>query len=99
MEFKNKLQTDSVRYVSANIPVTSLLAYDATQQGNGFSFGDGKKDRYYVEGWKTKDQSLSWKFRTSLPCNFKLIIKYVASKETDGGIYSVTMDEFYCRIL
>ena len=56
---KNGLQTDSVRYVSTNIPVTRLLAYDATQQGNGFAFGDGKRDRYYVEGWKSKDQNLS----------------------------------------
>jgi alpha-L-fucosidase len=97
VELKDKLLTDSVRYVSANIPLTRLLAYDAIQQGKGFSFGDGKKDRYYVEGWKTKDQSLSWKFRTSVPGNFKIVIKYVAPSETNGGVYSVTMDEFYSQ--
>jgi alpha-L-fucosidase len=94
VKFKNQLQTDSVRYVSTN-SLTRLLAYDATQQGKGFSFGDGKRDRYYVDGWKTKDQSLSWKFRTSSSANFKILIKYVAPKELAGGIYGATLDDFY----
>ena len=97
IELKNGLQTDSVRYVSTNIPVTRLLAYDATQRGKGFSFGDGKTDRYYVEGWKSKDQNLSWDFRTASPANFKLRIKYLAPAETAGGMYAVSLDENFSQ--
>jgi alpha-L-fucosidase len=97
VELKNALRTDSVRYVSTNIPLTRLLAFDAQQQGKGFGFGDGKTDRYYVDGWKNKDQSLSWNFRTSAASDFKIVIKYLAPEETSGGIYSVALDEHYSQ--
>lgn len=97
VELKNGLQTDPVRYVSTNIPVTRLLAFDAGQQGKGFGFGDGKRDRYYVDGWKTKEQSLSWDFRTNAAADFRLVIKYLAPEETSGGIYSVALDEHYSQ--
>jgi len=64
LELKNELRTDSVRYVSSNIASTRLLAFDATLHGEGFAYGDGKTARYYVEGWKSKEQYLSWDFRT-----------------------------------
>jgi alpha-L-fucosidase len=97
VELKNGLQTDSVRYVSANIPLTRLLAYDATQQGGGFNFGDGKRDRYYVQGWKSKEQNLTWDFRTSFPSDFKIAIKYLAPSETAGGTYAFALDENYSQ--
>ncbi|MFL5811527.1 MAG: glycoside hydrolase family 88 protein, partial [Flavisolibacter sp.] len=97
VDVKGSLQTDSVRYVSTNIPVTRLLAYDAVQQGNGFAFGDGKTNRYYVEGWKSKEQSLSWNFRTAAPQDFKLVIKYLAPKETAGGMYAFSLDQNYSQ--
>ena len=65
VDLKSQIQTDSIRYVSTNVPKTRLLAFDATQEGKGFGFGDGKTDRYYVEGWKNKDQALRWDFRTA----------------------------------
>ena len=97
MDIMNKLQTNSIRYVSSNIPLTRLLAFDATQEGKGFGFGDGKRDRYYVEGWKNKEQNLSWNFRTATPGDFKVIIKYLASEETSGGLYSVALDDYYAQ--
>ena len=93
VELKNKIDTDPVRYVSANIPITRLLAFDATQQGKGFNFGDGKTDRYYVEGWKTKEQSVSWIFRTTEPGSFKVVIKYL-SGENAGGTYNLKLDKY-----
>jgi alpha-L-fucosidase len=92
VELKNKLQTDSIRIISTNIPVTRLLAFDAIQQGNGFAFGDGKTNRYYVEGWKSMNQTLSWNFKTTEPASFKLVIKYLAPAETSGGKYNITLD-------
>ncbi len=97
VELKNGLQTDAIRYVSTNIPLTRLLAFDARQEGKGFGFGDGKTDRYYVEGWKTREQNLSWDFRTTRPGDFKLVMKYLAPAETSGGMYAVTLDEYYTQ--
>jgi len=82
----NNWQTDSVRYLAPNIPLTRLLAFDATQHGKGLGFGDGKAARYYVDGWKNKDQYLSWNFRTGAPASYHLIIKYLAG-EGAGGRY------------
>ncbi|HTI07618.1 MAG TPA: alginate lyase family protein [Puia sp.] len=79
-------KTDSVRYLAPNIPLTRLLAFDATQHGAGFGFGDGKAGRYYVDGWKNKDQFLSWKFRTGGADSYHLVIKYLAG-EGSGGTY------------
>ena len=95
LELKNALQADSIRFVSTNIPTTRLLAYDAIQKGKDFSFGDGKTDRYYVDGWKSTDQNLSWIFRNSQPADFKMLIKYISPKELAGGRYAVSVDQFY----
>ena len=78
-------KTDSVRYLAPNIPVTRLLAFDATQHGAGFGFGDGKAGRYYVDGWKNKDQFLSWNFRTGGSASYHLVIKYLSGEGTGGG--------------
>jgi alpha-L-fucosidase len=90
LDFKNKIDVDTVRYVSTNIPLTRLLAYDGTQHGKGFGFGDGKTDRYYVDGWKNKEQSLSWRFRTGERATFKVNLRYLVSSES-GGIFQMTV--------
>jgi alpha-L-fucosidase len=97
VDVDNGLQTDSLRYVSTNNPVTRLLAFDATQAGKGFGFGDGKTDRYYVEGWKSKEQKLSWKFRTAMPADFRIVIKYLSPAEASGGLYAVSLDHYYTQ--
>jgi alpha-L-fucosidase len=89
MELKGAVHADTTRFIAPNIPVTRLLAFDAKQTGKGFGFGDGKTDRYYVERWKTKDQTLEWKFRIIEPANFQPVIKYIAPEETCGGSYSI----------
>jgi alpha-L-fucosidase len=93
VELKGKLQTDSIRYIAANSKQTRLLAFDATQHGKGFGFGDGKTDRYYVNGWKNKDQYLTWSFRSAAPATFKIVIKYLAD-ENSGGSYLIQLSDF-----
>jgi alpha-L-fucosidase len=74
-----------------------FLAFDAIQHGKGFSFGDGKTNRYYLDGWKNKGQSVSWQFRTEnyRPVRFKMIVKYLAPQETSGGSYAVIVNREY----
>lgn len=87
------IQADSLRYVSTNISLSRLLAYDATQHGGKFGFGDGKANRYYVSGWKSKDQYVEWTFRTDFPAQFNIQIKYV-SDVASGGRYMMSLDDY-----
>lgn len=91
IELSRKPETDSVRMVYHNIPVTRMLAFDAGLQGKGFSFGDGKANRYFAENWKSADQRLSWTFRTIAAGTYRIIAKYIAPAETAGGSFTVQL--------
>jgi alpha-L-fucosidase len=92
LELAGKPETDSVRYISSSVPGERLLAFDAKLSGKGFGFGDGKTNRYYVEGWKTTSQSVSWTFRVAERSQFQLVIRYVAD-ENAGGTYRLSVDK------
>jgi alpha-L-fucosidase len=91
LDFNAKPETDSIGYISPNIPLTRLLAFDATQHGKGFNFGDGKTDKFYVGNWKKNDQYLSWQFRIDATTSYQALIKYVAD-ENSGGSYIISVD-------
>jgi hypothetical protein len=93
LETKGSSKTDSVMYVAPNTDVTRLLTFDAEQHGKGFSFADGKANHYYVEGWKSPVQSLSWDFRTITRASYRIIVKYVADNKTAGS-FVVTAGSF-----
>lgn len=88
LELNEKLAVDSVRFIAPNVTETRLLAFDAMLNGKGFGFGDGKTNRYFVDGWKSLEQSVSWKIRLSKAARYKVIIKYIAG-ETSGGEYEL----------
>lgn len=96
-DYKGQSFPDSIHYITRNTMKERFLAFDAIQHGKGFGFGDGKTNRYYLDGWKKKDQSVSWQFRTEnhTPIRFKMIIKYLATQETSGGSYAVIVDRNY----
>src|SRR5215203_684622 len=91
LEWEGTLVTHPGRLLAPNSTLDRLLAFDAQQSGKGFSYGDGKTNRYYVEGWKTKEQSLSWQFNTIRPGKYKIRIKYLAPAESAGGSYSLSL--------
>lgn len=90
LETKGQLEADSVRLIASNM-ATRLLAFDGEIHGKGFGYGDGKSAGYYVDGWKSKEQSISWLFHTTEPQSFKVVIKYVATPETEGT-YALDLD-------
>ncbi|MFL5738791.1 MAG: alpha-L-fucosidase [Flavisolibacter sp.] len=95
LETTDKLQADSIRFIAPNSTINRLLAYDAIQQGKRFEFADGKKDHYYVEGWKSKDQSLTWDFRTISDQDFRILVKYLSPDAHSGGQYAISIDGHY----
>lgn len=87
LEMKD-MKGDSVRVLDTRRLTNVLRAFDATQHGKGFSFGDGKKAAYYVQGWKNMDQYLSWKIRTTRDAIFSIGIKY-ATELPPGNAYEI----------
>lgn len=92
LELKAPVKAEGTRLLSAR-NTNRLLAFDASLHGKGFGFGDGKTDRYFVDGWKSKTQSLSWDFRTSQPVEYQVLIKYL-SGATAGGTYLLQLGDF-----
>lgn len=82
---------DTIAYIASNVPVTRLLTFDAVLNGKGLQYGDGKTDRYYVAGWKARNQWLHWDFRTPATVKYKVIIKYLAGPDA-GGTFNIDLD-------
>jgi len=80
---------DTVRLLSSTIN-NRLLAFDAQLIGEGFKYGDGKANRYYVEGWKSTQQEIQWSVKALKPTNFKVVIKYTA--ENVGSVYELKIN-------
>jgi alpha-L-fucosidase len=70
----------------------TLLAFDATLNGNDWRFGDGKPNRNYAGAWKRNDQALQWKFRLNEPADYKLYIRYNTASAEDRGMVSIEVD-------
>jgi len=87
LETKAPIKADSTRLLVNNM-TNKLLAFDATLIGKGFKYADGKKNTYYVEGWKSTEQSVKWNVRVDKPTSFKVMMKYAATIET-GGNYQI----------
>ncbi|NCU06384.1 MAG: alpha-L-fucosidase, partial [Chitinophagaceae bacterium] len=94
-DYKPAVPKDSIHFITRNTMIERFLAFDADQHGKGFSFGDGKTDRYYLEGWKTDQQSVSWRFKKEDPSpgTYKVLIKYLASKLTSGGSFTFVSEQ------
>jgi alpha-L-fucosidase len=92
LESQKPFVTDSVRLLTSATANNRLLAFDALLSGKGFKFGDGKPARYFVDGWKSKQQTISWKFRLLEPAQFALLLKYSADSG-NAGDYELVIDD------
>lgn len=82
------MKGDSARVLDTRSITNVLRAFDATQHGKGFAYGDGKKAACYVHGWKNMDQYLSWKVRTTRDAVFNVGIKY-ATDQPPGNAFEI----------
>lgn len=83
LETEGNIVSDDTRLLSAK-SLNRLLVFDA-EISKGLRFGDGKTNRYYVEGWQKNDQKISWNFRLNDPVTYKMVIKYTGSNESEGS--------------
>ncbi|CAM3865370.1 alpha-L-fucosidase [Sphingobacterium prati] len=77
--------TNELVFVDPNIAQNRLLSFYARQYGDPMKFGDGKRDRYYVSGWKNSEQYLGWDINVLEPAGFDVSIRYVKDVENAGG--------------
>jgi len=97
LETKSPVNADSIRLLSGT-SANHLLVFDADLHGTGLRYGDGKTNRYFVENWKQKDETISWELRLNEPKTYKVSLTYVGSKECEGKIRfesdNVSLNEF-----
>lgn len=93
VQTEGNIETDSLRLLASHDITNRLLAFDADLKGRGFRFGDGKAGKYYVENWKSRDQSVNWDFRLLQPARFKILVKYTADN-ANMGTYELKLDDF-----
>lgn len=92
VELENKIAADTIAYYLApGVFQSRLLAFDAQLKGKGFSYGDGKTNRYYVEGWKSNEQSVTWKFYVAENLDYRASISYICNANS-GGTAKIIVD-------
>ena len=84
LDINEPVEIDSVRLLAGKFDNT-LLAFDSELHGDGFTYGDGKVNREYTAGWKSKEQWISWKFRLNESEKYEILLSYVTASETDSG--------------
>jgi alpha-L-fucosidase len=92
LEVNGKIDVDVARVISPSVSTNRFLVFDAEQHGKRMAYGDGKTDRYFVNGWKSKDSYLSWNLRALKPAKYKVVVKYIADE--GGSSYEVNVGDF-----
>lgn len=78
-------ESNDLIYVDAQVTENRLLSFYAKQYGDPMKFGDGKRDRYYVSGWKNRNQYLGWNINVLEPARFNVSVRYVKDVGNTGG--------------
>lgn len=78
-------EANDLIYVDTYSAQNRLLSFYAKQYGPPMKFGDGKRDRYYVSGWKNSNQYLGWNIDVLEPAQFDVVIRYVKDVGNTGG--------------
>ncbi|MNG72143.1 Alpha-L-fucosidase [compost metagenome] len=78
-------ESNDLIYVDAQVTENRLLSFYAKQYGDAMKFGDGKRDRYYVSGWKNSNQYLVWDINVLKRAQFNVSVRYVKDVGNTGG--------------
>ncbi|MGE8244141.1 MAG: alpha-L-fucosidase, partial [Sphingobacterium sp.] len=78
-------ESNDLIYVDAQVTENRLLSFYAKHYGDPMKFGDGKRDRYYVSGWKNSNQYLVWDINVLKRAQFNVSVRYVKDVGNTGG--------------
>ncbi|MFV0324516.1 MAG: alpha-L-fucosidase [Bacteroides xylanisolvens] len=79
-----KKASNPVRLLDAQKSNT-LYTFDATLQGRGLGYGDGKPNRNYIKSWKNESQSMQWQLRLNEPAEYTIYLDYNTAGKDDTG--------------
>jgi hypothetical protein len=77
---KGPIKAVAGRLLDSQSDTNVLLGFDATAEGTGFSYGDGKTARYYVDGLEKAGNSLNWGVRVNQATIFSVDVRYSTPK-------------------
>ncbi|WP_316842476.1 alpha-L-fucosidase [Pedobacter gandavensis] len=97
LELNAAVSVDPIRLLANKEMSNRLLAFDATLHGKGFGFGDGKTDRYFVDGLKSEDQFFTWNVKTLAKARYQVIVKYLPGADPEGR-YRVELGSFNMEV-
>ncbi len=96
LELNNTVDAEPLRRLVSNGAANRLLSFDAELHGKGFGFGDGKTNRYYVDGWKSPEQYLSWDFKVLEASKYKVVAKYIGAADA-GNSFEIAIGDLKKR--
>jgi alpha-L-fucosidase len=91
VDIAGDVQSDGERRITSKEGVYRLLAFDADIHGDGFSFGDGKANRYFAEGWKSANDYLTWDLKMLHDSKYRLLARYLPVTEP-GMAYDIRIN-------
>lgn len=80
LKSKGPVRAVAGRLLDSQADTNILLGFDATAEGEGFSYGDGKTARYYVDGLEKAGNSLAWDIRVNRATRFSVNVRYSTPK-------------------
>lgn len=82
------------RLIDLSYGANQLLAFDAAALGKGFTYGDGKTNRYNVDGLEAPGNSLAWQVRAPHAQSVRVRLRY-ATTGLDGSAPDAAISVHY----
>ncbi|MBO9707394.1 MAG: alpha-L-fucosidase [Caulobacter sp.] len=86
VETDGPVRGETGRLIETRWGTNQLLAFDATALGSGFSYGDGKTARFYVDGLEKTGNRLVWPVRATAPAPVRVRVRYSTPGETSARV-------------
>ncbi|MBW8734688.1 MAG: alpha-L-fucosidase, partial [Asticcacaulis sp.] len=92
LETDGPVKGEAGRVIDTQWGTNQLLAFDAQTVGTGFTYGDGKTSRYYVDGLETPGNALQWQVRPTQATRMTAAVTYstLISDVPAGAAFALT---------
>jgi hypothetical protein len=85
VETDGPVRGEAGRLLETRYGSNQLLAFDAKAEGDGFSYGDGKTARFYVDGLERPGNRLVWSVRATQAAPVRVRLRYSTPDKTLPG--------------
>ena len=82
VETEGSVRGQAGRLIETRWGDNPLLAFDARTEGSGFTYGDGKTARFYVEGLQQAGARLVWPVRATAAAPVHVRVRYSTPDRT-----------------